>query len=388
MVFYKPARVFKNFSFVHLLDEPQPYACNTTIRLRRFCDPLTINEHSQFCKPSCHVRTMNLDIIQHPGLCAALKQGLNYIVLRPTHIAEAVATVLNAFDQLIPILQLDLIQFPINEARERLHSICLHALKTANRSNKFGFRQSGQFLFDQIPVLNEIDWLSKHLYCAGLDKASNNACFICIKHIRLQALERLMGKDFAPCKTQDIWALPTSIFDSVKEQLLTLLPECPPNFNALPYLMATYKLHKTKYRWFTNAFQTVFSNIATLLTLTSNVILESIKTWAKSIEKGYKNFLQVDTSLYWIIDSVMDATLNLPDKIHDILVADITRCYESIPLNGPDNLLQAISFITKIAFKQASTMHPRVATKLWIRIDTKGAPAVAKWASSLSSTAN
>jgi hypothetical protein len=197
-----------------------------------------------------------------------------------------------------------------------------------------------------------------------------------------------MGKDFAPCKTQDIWALPTSIFDSVKEQLLTLLPECPPNFNALPYLMATYKLHKTKYRWFTNAFQTVFSNIATLLTLTSNVILESIKTWAKSIEKSYKNFLQVDTSLYWIIDSVMDATLNLPDKIHDILVADITRCYESIPLNGPDNLLQAISFITKIAFKQASTMHPRVVTKLWIRIDTKGVLAVAKWTSSQPSAAN
>jgi hypothetical protein len=100
---------------------------------------------------------MNLDIIQHPGLRAILKQGLNHIVLRPTHIAQAVATVLSAFDQLIPILQLDLIQFPINEARERLHSICLHSLKTANRSNKFGFRQSRQFLFYQIPVLNEID---------------------------------------------------------------------------------------------------------------------------------------------------------------------------------------------------------------------------------------
>jgi hypothetical protein len=185
MVFYKPARVFKNFSFVHLLDELQPCAYNTTIWLRRFCNPITINEYSKFCKPSCHVRTMKLDIIQHPGLRTALKQGLNHIVLMPTHIAHAVATVLSAFDQLIPILQLDLIQFPINEAHERLHSICLHSLKTANEANKFGFRQLGQFLFYQIPVLNEIDWLSKHLYCAGLDKASNNACFICIKHIRL-----------------------------------------------------------------------------------------------------------------------------------------------------------------------------------------------------------
>jgi hypothetical protein len=42
--------------------------------------------------------------------------------------------------------------------------------------------------------------------------------------------------------------------------------------------MATYKQHKSKYRWLTNAFQTVFSNIATLLTITSKVMLESFKT--------------------------------------------------------------------------------------------------------------
>jgi hypothetical protein len=63
MILYKLARVFKYFSFIHLLDELQPYACNTTIRLRRFCDPLTLNEHFEFCEPSCHIRTMNLDII-------------------------------------------------------------------------------------------------------------------------------------------------------------------------------------------------------------------------------------------------------------------------------------------------------------------------------------
>jgi hypothetical protein len=103
-----------------------------------------------------------------------------------------------------------------------LHSICLHSLKTTNRANKFGFRQLGQFLFYQTPVQNDIDWLSKHLYCVGLDKASNNTCFICIKHIRLQALKRLMGKKIASCKTQDIWALSMSIFDLVKEQFLIL----------------------------------------------------------------------------------------------------------------------------------------------------------------------
>jgi hypothetical protein len=197
-----------------------------------------------------------------------------------------------------------------------------------------------------------------------------------------------MGKDFAPCKIQGIWVLPISISDLVKEQLLSLLPECSPIFNALPYLMATNELHKEKYRWFTHAFQTMFSNIAIIFTLASNVILESIKIWAKSTEKGYKSFLQVDTSLYWIIDLVMDATLHLPSKIHDILVADITWCYESIPLNSPDNLLQVISFIINIAFKHVGTMYPGVAPQLWVWVDTKGFPAAAKWASSQPSATN
>jgi hypothetical protein len=84
------------------------------------------------------------------------------------------------------------------------------------------------------------------------------------------------------------------------------------------------------------------------------MILESIKLWAKSTERGIKNFLLVNTSLYWIIDSIMDAILNFPEKIHDIFVVDITRCYESIPLQGSDNLIQAVTFIINLAFKQAS----------------------------------
>ena len=126
---------------------------------------------------------------------------LNFHV--PT-IAQAVAVTLEAFDQLIKILHLDQTQFPINEACERLHCISLSTLKAASRANKQGFRESGKFLLDLVPIQNEIEWLLQHLYCAGLDKVANNACFICIKHIRFQVLERLMGQDFSPCKNHDI----------------------------------------------------------------------------------------------------------------------------------------------------------------------------------------
>jgi hypothetical protein len=81
MTMYKPSSVFKKNSFIHLLDDQIQCVCSTATQLRRFCDPLTVNEHSDFCKPGAHVRTMDLDVVQHPGLCQALKQDLNHVLL-------------------------------------------------------------------------------------------------------------------------------------------------------------------------------------------------------------------------------------------------------------------------------------------------------------------
>ena len=72
------------------------------------------------------------------------------------------------------------------------------------------------------------------------------------------------------------------------------------------------------------------------------------------MELTYLCFMQAQTSMISLIDSIVDATLNFRDEMHDIFVADITRCYESIPLHGDDNLLDAVAFIVKLAFRQAS----------------------------------
>jgi hypothetical protein len=276
-VFYEPSSVFKAFSFIDLLDEDQYCLCTSANRLKNYCDPLTAFELSSYCKASMHVRTMDLSIIQHNGLRLALFQGLNHIPLKPSNIAKAIAIAMDAFMQLVEILDLPSIDFPVQEARLRLYSICLSTLKAANHSNKFGYRESGRFFLDIPAVKNEITWLSKHLYCSGLDKTSNNTCFLCIRHIRFQAFERLMCSDFDPYRGDSTWSLPTKILNQVSIDLRNILPECPPPFEKLPYLMATFKQHKTKYRWLTNVHCTVFTSIATLLTITSKVILDTFK---------------------------------------------------------------------------------------------------------------
>jgi len=79
-------------------------------------------------------------------------------------------------------------------------------------------------------------------------------------------------------KYNDVWTIPFIYHLRIvaKKDLTDLLPECPPIYQSLLllYLMVTCKQHKSKYHWLTNAFQTLFSSIFILLTLTSNVILD------------------------------------------------------------------------------------------------------------------
>ena len=72
--------------------------------------------------------------------------------------------------------------------------------------------------------------------------------------------------------------------------------------------------------------------------------------------------------------------LNLPSQINDIYVADITRCYETIPLTGPDNLIDAIAYVIKLGFKQAKSHHPRAIPMIWVRVNSEGQAVNAQWA--------
>jgi hypothetical protein len=47
---------------------------------------------------------------------------------------------MNAFTQLIGILDLDRMGFPIQETTEYLYSTCLSMLKAASKTNKYGFQ--------------------------------------------------------------------------------------------------------------------------------------------------------------------------------------------------------------------------------------------------------
>ena len=91
---YQPSKVFKHFSFADL---SASCVCMFALRLKPFLDPLIAHEHSDFCDSLCHVRTMNLEIIQHPKLRATLRNDLNHIPIRPTDFGETLDAATDAF---------------------------------------------------------------------------------------------------------------------------------------------------------------------------------------------------------------------------------------------------------------------------------------------------
>jgi len=156
-LFYKPTIVFKNFAFDDVLDSSKKCLCKSAKRLRKFLDPLTMQESTSTTAPDIHVRTVNCDLLQNADLRKAVAMGLNHIPLKPTSIGVCIATILDAFSQVTNILGLASCEFPLIEAKEWVRVTCLAQLKKAKNKNKYGFRSSQPDLFSNSAVLKEVD---------------------------------------------------------------------------------------------------------------------------------------------------------------------------------------------------------------------------------------
>lgn len=149
---------------------------------------------------------------------------------------------MDAWTQVYMILQID----PSDQSpwiRNRSWAI----LKEKESMNVGGFKYS-QPSFKKIhSAMDELQWIHQFPFVVGLDEAYSNASFICVNHMRAQALLRLQGKDFAPCLHNGEWINPLQRAEEVFEEVCSLLPEIPLQSARLPYMMGTFKQHKNTY---------------------------------------------------------------------------------------------------------------------------------------------
>jgi len=63
-----------------------------------------------------------------------------------------------------------------------------------------------------------------------------------------------MSNDFSPYRENNLWLPCAVVIEKVTTSLREIIPELNVTYNSLSYLMTTFKLHKNKYGWLTNAF--------------------------------------------------------------------------------------------------------------------------------------
>lgn len=107
IILYKPAKVFKKFSFVYLMDPMSECSCLKIDKFYKFLSILTKAETLSYAKTQVHVCTTDVSIIQHFELQEATSMGLNHILLKPTNISISIVSILDAFAQFSQILSLD-----------------------------------------------------------------------------------------------------------------------------------------------------------------------------------------------------------------------------------------------------------------------------------------
>ncbi|EFJ09726.1 hypothetical protein SELMODRAFT_427748 [Selaginella moellendorffii] len=332
--FYKPKEVFCNW------DTHAPLVCEC----KRWPWVTYLDETG-------HVRTLDPKILGSRILTTVIEKGLNHITPKPLQTAKIIAEVCEAWDRIASMIpDVYIRNWPSNEAavKQHINYRVRMAVQNCQTTPMIDVMTTPE-------AKRQLEWVHKHLYISGADKAANTPTFFCKTLAREQALARMNSDDFSLVVSDN--NVPETP-EQVVKQLLGEPPlqEFPPLRPDLPYLMGIYKAHKNKMRWLTNADGCVFSEITICLTAILKGIQEALQNVADDFYARAK-FFGGKTNACWILGSTQEFAINLPDKITTIYTGDITKCYEAIPLEGDQGLTTAMTNLVNLAFAHQNHLH-------------------------------
>ncbi|EFJ11940.1 hypothetical protein SELMODRAFT_425932 [Selaginella moellendorffii] len=332
--FYKPKEVFCNW------DTHAPLVCEC----KRW-------PWVTYLDKTGHVRTLDPKILGSRILTTAIEKGLNHITPKPLQTAKIIAEVCEAWDRIASMIpDVYIRNWPSNEAavKQHINYRVRMAVQNCQTTPMVDVMTTPE-------AKRQLEWVHKHLYISGADKAANTPTFFCKTLAREQALARMNSDDFSLVVSDN--NVPETP-EQVVKQLLSEPPlqEFPPQKPDLPYLMGIYKAHKNKMRWLTNADGCIFSEITICLTAILKGIQEALQYVADDFYARAK-FFGGKTNACWILGSTQEFTINLPDKITTIYTGDITKCYEAIPLEGDQGLTTAMTNLVNLAFAHQNHLH-------------------------------
>ena len=351
---YSPRRVFTDFSVDELLrDCARPCPCHHPW-FDRFRDTKSLDEYNGDAPAiAAHLRTMDLRILPNKGTRKEMSGGLSHIPMEPTtwkpigdQLKEAWESIGHTLTRRYPLVT----ESTRDSARRILMKEAKLQFDNGYTTNRGQHRcMSASIMTDPITI-RFFESMSKVAFWSGIDKAANTWMVRCIRHERLQALQRLTGHEFVPVVDLDEFVHDYSaeaVMSYLTADLENLIPELTLQHTRLPYLFSLFKMHKLEHRWLVNAHDCVFSETAMIVQVTTEAALQAVRGVC-----GREDTHADDPACSFpAVSSMYEVILNLPEEITSVFAADITRCFEAIPTTDvPDSLQTPVRWVFETAF--------------------------------------
>jgi hypothetical protein len=287
--------------------------------------------------------------------------GLNHIPLEPLCFDTALAELLTVTYTAAAACQIVLSDGAKQNIREQ--AIVWLSMEQAHLSTKASQQQQypAQSLWDAPAVQIELKSLQSQVLIAEHDKAASQPVFLCKDYARYICLQRLRSDSFTLVQHD-----PEQLLLHITQQLASILPGITgtTGTQSLPYLRLSYKAHKQppeNYRFITNASDCALTPATKIAQAIASHTLQTLQDLCGVRNKVFQQLHQIHTQHYPIIKDYTECTLNLPDKIHTDRTADITKCFEAIPLaaDTEDGLLHVLSSTLRVAVRHRQNDRQR-----------------------------
>lgn len=202
---------------------------------------------------------------------------------------------------------------------------------------------------------------------------ANCAC-VCVGGVHpLLVLLRLEGSaDFVkvPLTAADISSNLEQQLSSIDPVLANVI-----DGDLLPILRIAYKSHKQNYMNLTNASGTLLSPLNSLAQSITSCLMQAVTSELAVFNGRVQRWHGAETQSCIVVLNSLQVILNLPDRILSDLCADITSCFENIPINIEDahSLLEAMQWAIDLAFGNTERSMPASATPVLVLSKATGA---------------
>ncbi len=323
--------------------------------------PSTFKSDAAQFEGTVHVCSRDTAIVPNSRLAAEINKGLNHIPVAPL-------CTIKACDELISLTLSAAEKCAVTLTDAEVETLRVKAyLWVHDELESLWSRSDPPFhpiiaLWGDPDVISALNTLHSSFFIAEHDKASGQAIFVCKEYAQYVCLQRLCSDSFVRSDLST-----EQVLHSVQQQLDAVLP----NFGnimgryTMPYLRISYKAHKShpdNFRFITNAADCMLTPATKIAQAVAQRTLSVLQVYCGIQNDQVRQMHGTGTQHYPIITDFTECILNSPEVINSDRTADISKCFEAIPLSASDSdgllhvlqvsLEMAVSFMRRQTARQ------------------------------------